>query len=320
MKNIIFDTDIGVDCDDACALALLLNYAKENKCIVDTITTSTTRVGAVSTVRAIADYYDHQNYVVGKMSLPAIEADSMNSYAKAVYDCFLKSDEPDDDAVSIIRAKLARSNDNEITLICVGPLSNIGRLLKSKPDKYSPLNGQELVDKKVKEAYLMAGIFKEQTGFENIISGAHSPYEWNVCQDIENAIITVESLKCPIYFLPGEVGLQVECGLSTKNDKSSPVWKSVVSYGKSIGVVDKNLKDEDVIYQRFSWDPLTVMYAIEGNNKYLEVSKCGKATINKDGSSSFVYDDSSNHYVIRLKHDANVKEELSDYLNKHIKR
>ena len=62
------------------------------------------------------------------------------------------------------------------------------------------------------------------------------------------------------------------------------------------------------------------MYAIEGNNKYLEVSKCGKATINKDGSSSFVYDESSNHYVIRLKHDANVKEELSDYLNKHIKR
>jgi len=40
-------------------------------------------------------------------------------------------------------------------------MTNIANLLQSKPDKYSDLNGVELVNKKVKRWVCMAGIFPE---------------------------------------------------------------------------------------------------------------------------------------------------------------
>ena len=52
MKRIILDTDIGVDCDDAVALAMLIGFAKSGHCSIEAITTSTTRRGAVASVRA----------------------------------------------------------------------------------------------------------------------------------------------------------------------------------------------------------------------------------------------------------------------------
>lgn len=54
MKEIILDTDIGVDCDDAIALLLLINSIKKNQCKCDTIVTSTTRIGAVASIKAIS--------------------------------------------------------------------------------------------------------------------------------------------------------------------------------------------------------------------------------------------------------------------------
>ena len=319
-KNIIFDTDIGVDCDDACALALLINLAKKGYCDCDTITTSSTRIGAVSTVRAICDYYDYHDYQIGKMSKPAIDADKINSYALEVFNTFRKSDKAKLSAVSLIRKKLTNSKDHDITLVCVGPLSNLGRLMKSKADKYSPLTGKELVAKKVKEAYLMAGVFKEQTGLENLINNQQCPYEWNICQDIDNAIIGVSGLECNVYFLPGEIGLKVETGITTKSDVNSPVWKSIVSFGKSGGFIDKGLADDQVSYQRFSWDPLTVLSAILPENDYLDYSKPGKATVNKDGSTSFEYNPNGKHYVIKFKDKEDIYLKTQNFINENIKK
>ena len=45
MKKIILDTDIGIDCDDAAAIGMLLQLEEEGKCFVEGITTCTTREG-----------------------------------------------------------------------------------------------------------------------------------------------------------------------------------------------------------------------------------------------------------------------------------
>ena len=54
-KKIILDTDMGVDCDDAAALAILLNKQSIGEIEILCVTASSTREGATGTIRAIAD-------------------------------------------------------------------------------------------------------------------------------------------------------------------------------------------------------------------------------------------------------------------------
>ena len=56
-KKIILDTDIGGDCDDAIALALLNNLINAEKCSLLLVTLAINFDGGCSTVRAINEYY-----------------------------------------------------------------------------------------------------------------------------------------------------------------------------------------------------------------------------------------------------------------------
>ncbi|HEX8310410.1 MAG TPA: hypothetical protein VF614_03765, partial [Chthoniobacteraceae bacterium] len=55
------------------------------------------------------------------------------------------------DAVALYRETLAKQPDGSIVVLAVGPLRNLANLLKSRPDKASPLDGAALVAKKVKQ-------------------------------------------------------------------------------------------------------------------------------------------------------------------------
>ena len=58
VKKIVLDTDIGIDCDDAVALALLLEKHVKKECELILVTTCSTRDGATETVKAICNYYN----------------------------------------------------------------------------------------------------------------------------------------------------------------------------------------------------------------------------------------------------------------------
>ena len=83
MKNIILDTDIGIDCDDAVALGLAASLMRAGKCEIKAVTCSTTREGAAQSADAILRYYG-LNIPVGEMRLPQLLCDFTNKYAKAV--------------------------------------------------------------------------------------------------------------------------------------------------------------------------------------------------------------------------------------------
>jgi hypothetical protein len=51
--------------------------------------------------------------------------------------------------------------DGETSILAIGFMSTVAHLLESEDDEYSPLNGVELVSKKVKALYVMAGKFGE---------------------------------------------------------------------------------------------------------------------------------------------------------------
>ena len=85
VKKIILDTDMGVDCDDAVALAILLNKHIAGEIQIGCITASSTREGATATVQAITNYYG-VHLPIGAMASPSLECDKINNYGKAVKD------------------------------------------------------------------------------------------------------------------------------------------------------------------------------------------------------------------------------------------
>ena len=160
-QRVILDTDMGVDCDDAVALAILLNKQIAKELEILCVTTSTTRSGAVSTVRAIAEYYG-ESVTVGAMAKPALGCDKLNNYSAAVME---KYGAPDGacEAVKLLRKTLAEAKE-KITLVAIGPLVNLARLLKSEADEISALGGVELLERSVEEIFCMGGSFAQNFG------------------------------------------------------------------------------------------------------------------------------------------------------------
>ena len=64
-KNIILDTDIGPDCDDAAALAMLNLYADQGLCRILGITHCTSNPYGAGTIDAINRYYGREGVEIG---------------------------------------------------------------------------------------------------------------------------------------------------------------------------------------------------------------------------------------------------------------
>ena len=54
------------------------------------------------------------------------------------------------EATEVYRKVLSEAEDHSIVISSIGFVQNIANLLQSEPDQYSPLNGYDLIMKKVK--------------------------------------------------------------------------------------------------------------------------------------------------------------------------
>lgn len=282
-KQIIFDTDIGMDCDDAAALGILLNAHKRGECEILAITASTGREGATATVNAICDYYGVNGIPVGRMKRMLL-CDGVNNYARAVMEKY-GTEDVETDAVPLLRKTLAEAA-GKVSVIAVGPLSNLEELLKSKADEFSPLCGADLVKQKVDKLYVMIGSFPQNFGEnpEKVES------EWNILQDIKSAQYFTR--RCPVkaVFVPWEAGAEV---FTEMKNGENPVWYSMRRYAESVGY-------EVNRFRRMSWDPVTCLCATENCEKYFDYSSSGKITILEDGKSVFE-EGEGNHRILLLK-------------------
>ena len=275
MKRIILDTDIGIDCDDAAAIGMLLQLEEEGKCFVEGITTSTTREGAVEAVRAIAQYYG-KDKEIGSMREPGIFCDKENVYAKALKEHYGCSGDAQD-AVEMLRRKLAQAKE-KLTLIAIGPLTNIARLIKSEGDIYSNLNGAELLRKKADCLYIMGGSFKENYAPQGIAEEKEIIREWNILQDIESARYVMEKCTCPMVLCPFEAGNYVKTEMRAGEN---PVWYAMKTFA------DYEKCECGNGFTRESWDPVTCLAALEDCSAYFDLSDEGRITVSEDGETVF---------------------------------
>jgi len=131
---IILDTDIGTDIDDAFALALILSSPELNLCGVTTVGTDPwTRARIVCRFLAAAGRRDIP-VAAGALPQPAEEIKKQGRYAHT--DGSRNSPEPQpaqETAVEFLYQQL-KTRPGTFTLLTIGPLTNIARLLREHPD------------------------------------------------------------------------------------------------------------------------------------------------------------------------------------------
>ena len=267
--RIIFDTDMGNDIDDAMALDMLHKYQDMGK--VDLMAVMLNKEGyeAAAYVRLMNEFYGYPEIPIGiihdqiRYECPAVPytQKTIESYEGKI----LAEDEYKamPEAHILYRKLLADAEDESVVIASVGFSTNLVRLLQTEPDEYSPMNGRELVEKKVKRLCMMAGDFRED----------RHP-EYNVKCDIPSAQNIFHTWPTELVTSPFEVGIQI-CYPAESIEKDFnyvPFHPMAVGYGHFAAMP----------YDRPTWDLTTVLYAVEGD-RWFTVSPMGDIRVTDDG-------------------------------------
>lgn len=283
MKKILFDTDLGDDCDDVLALDLLLAANRFGECELTGITYSSICRNSPSCIHAITSYYGMGNIPIGRMTIPENTKNGKDYYATAVTERFTGKDAPTYatslDAVKLLRKLLVENGHS--TIAVTGYMTNIAALLQSEADEYSPLSGMELVLETVDEFAVMGCDFAHQDALNLRVRGVDENNdaviipEWNIIGDIAAAQYMFRYSPVPIVVSPYSVGYKMCTGAPMVH----------VGRGEtpdSLSFILRNFPEG-----RDSFDPTTVLYAIYGAKPWFYRSVPGEVTILDDGTSFF---------------------------------
>lgn len=297
MKNIILDTDIGPDCDDAGAVALLNIFKNAGLCNILGIGHCTSNIYGAGAVDAICRYYGNADINIGTTYREGFLCEKRHmSYNRELCECFpcrFKNEKPRE-VVSLYRELLANSPEKSVTFVAIGPLNNLSDLLKSHPDSFSPFTGKELVEKKVKELVLMAGIFPAEGECKELlkksINKPISEYpEFNVVCDAAAAQNVSLNWNTPKFCLGYEAGL-FETGFKGETDCENPVN---VAYSLYTGCSDKKSA------VRCSWDLFTVYFAAHESTPLFCLSNTGTVRFTEEGYTDWCeYPGGKDAYII----------------------
>ena len=210
--QVIFDTDIGGDCDDAGALALLHQLCQRGEAKLLAVTACYASPYVAGCIDAINRYYGRCvpvgiNYNVYNPNVnvyaEALCTEFENTYSQERY---AAGNIPD--TLTVLRRTLAAADDNSVTIVATGSMASLARLVQSGSDDISPLTGAELIEKKVCRTVVMGGRFYETWPMKILLSdGFEVTWEWNIHADVKAA-----QTMCDLW--PGELVLSsYEIGL-----------------------------------------------------------------------------------------------------------
>jgi Inosine-uridine preferring nucleoside hydrolase/Bacterial Ig-like domain (group 2)/F5/8 type C domain len=257
--NIIFDTDMGGDCDDVGALFMLHGAVERGE-----ITLLAT-MGCISS-EAIAPAIDAINTWFGRPEIPVGTLKDLGFHADPGYPAELVRRYPHKfatgkeypDAVVLYRQILAKQPDGSVTVVAVGMLRNIANLLKSAPDAASPLDGRALVAKKVKRLDLMGGKYPPSPS-RNDQDG-----EYNFVEDAPSTALVCSTWPTPILF-NGEGG-------STNSGRR--VTYEMPEHNP-LSMAYRNYPGVGYAGDRLSWDPVSCLVTVRGAAPWFKIVSGG---------------------------------------------
>lgn len=260
MKKIILDTDMGCDCDDAAALAILLRAVKNKEAELSAVTHAIDNVYGLRFIENMIKEYGLKDIPVCRCSKSGfMDSEQYNTFIKPLSEGADNSEYPD--SVKTMR-KILSENDS-VTIVTIGSFVNLAGLLKSQPDEISGLSGTELVHTKTDRVYSMAGNFKNQ-----------SHCEFNIVCDIESAKYTAEHCPCEIVYCGFEIGEKIITGASLDGCPDGSLAK------QAFRLYTGRLS-------RPSWDPCTAYQAIYPENRLFSLSDGVSVNFSDKGETIF---------------------------------
>lgn len=281
--RIILDTDLGIDVDDAGALAVLHALADKGEARILATVANVNDPHAPGALDAINTYYGRPNIPVGRnprQQFPIATPWWREHHPRFVKDLDLQF--PDDTsiynlktAVSVYRKALAAQPDGSVTVVSIGFMPNLADLMASGPDGYSSLSGMALIKRKVKRLVVMGGTYPgsdRDLYLKGALDISPSP-----------AIRVINDWPTTIVFTAGNVcgGISTGQTLASRTPRSNPVRAAYTLFFNKEGV------------GRDSWDLCSVLYAVRGlshpgDGTYFAGSETGRhLTLNMDGISAW---------------------------------
>lgn len=274
--KVILDTDIGNDVDDALALAMLHTLADRKEVEILAVTICKDNPWAAVYVDVVNHFYGRASIPIGTVRHgvtpedgPYIRAVSERKIGDSfVYPRRLKSGKDAPDAVRLLRKTLSGQPDGSVVLVSIGFLTNIARLLDSKPDDISPLSGADLVRQKVRLYSMMAGEF-----------GGEGRAEYNVVGDLPASRTVFERWPTPIVVSGFEVGLAIRYPAESIEKDYAYVENHPIA--EAYRLFDKMPHD------RPCWDLTSVLYAVRPDRGYFGLSPEGTIALDAEGRTAF---------------------------------
>ena len=313
--KVIFDTDMLSDFDDVGALACLHAMADAGECEILATISCTRGNASVGAIEAINHYYGRPDIPVGAPkgmgvmgafpgakekvdpSAPLGEKAGGGGHYKyrkllADYPGWYRHADADDapDANVVYRRVLAAQPDNSVVICSVGFLTNLRRLLETKPDEISDLDGRALVAKKAKRWVAMA---------------CRYPYgkEYNSMWDAESSRIAIENWPTPVVFTDWTYGAYCFAGraVAEMDVERSPVKDVFVGNMPSRDEVRKDsakwLRNGFGMGGRAAWDETAVLIAVRGTESYFNVERGMYRMVGTDGTDEWSPDEENGPHL-----------------------
>jgi inosine-uridine nucleoside N-ribohydrolase len=278
---IIFDSDMGPDYDDVGAITLLHAFADSGYVNILATVASTKYVGVAAVFDVFNTYFGRPNLSIGVPKEKALELKDWQHWTDtliAKYPHKIKTNNEVPGATEVYRKILSAQPNQSVTIVTTGFLTNLSNLMNSAPDKYSKLNGKELIRQKVKQLVCMAGKFPAGS-------------EFNVNRDALASQVVFNDWPTPVMLSGFEIGMKIKTGLPLiRNEliKNSPV--------KDVFRICIPMAKEDSA-GRMSWDETAVLVAVKGYKPWYKIES-GKMVVAADGSNSWVNDPAVHNHLV----------------------
>ena len=275
---VILDVDICSSTDDLFALEMLYRYEEQGRCrllgiVVDREGEENARFADV-----MGTYFGHSNVPIGLVRNgvkdPRVWIDyahvaaTLDSNGQPMFACSIDDYSQLPDGWQLYRRLLAAQPDNSVSIVSTGFVTCLAQLLQSDPDSYSPLNGVELVRRKVKCIYVMGGVF-----------GVAEEPDFNFAQSIEfaKAFFRLWPQEVDMVFSPMEVGQDVE--YTPEQVIADVSWTDVHPIKQVYLQCNCNTG------QRM-WDAMSVIHAVEGDSQF-SLSERGTVRLTDNAETIF---------------------------------
>ena len=270
--NVIFETDMGNDIDDAMALDMLYKYVEDGKINLLAVMINKEGSAPAEFVDIMNTFYGHQVPIgvryggdpaeKGGVNFAEVISGMKDDAGQPVFQRTLEHCDTLPDALSLYRKILSEVPDKSVKIISVGFFGNLGALLENEP---------ELVEKKVVSLTTMGGCFFAPNG------------EFNLLGDLEASRKVFDNWPTEIVTSPFEVGIAI-CypGKSIEND---------LEWGIPHPMREGYLAYCPMPHDRPCWDLTATLYAVEGG-EWFTISEPGKISVGDEGVATFTADSS----------------------------